>query len=155
MVIAEHNGTTLTAGTLSTIKAATQIGGNVTVLVLGGSNLSTVATAAAAVAGVSKVLALENATLTQSVAENYTKAISPLAKNYTHVLAPSSNTGKNYLPRLAAVLDSQPLTDISAVVDAETFKRPTYAGNAISTVKMTDAIKVPVTHIIILRLILS
>lgn len=141
LVIAEHNGATLTPGTLSTIKAAGQIGGDVTVLVVGGANVGAVASKAASVAGVSKVLSLENASLGHSVAENYTKAIAPLAKNYTHVLTPSSNTGKNFLPRLAAVLDSQPLTDISAVIDAETFKRPTYAGNAVATVKMSDAIK--------------
>lgn len=141
LVIAEHNGTNLLPGTLSAVKAALDIGGSVNLLVAG-HNVSAVAAKAAGVKGVSKVLTLDNKAFANPVAEDLAKATLSIVKNYTHVLAPSSNVGKNFIPRLAAVLDSSPLTDISAVVSADTFKKPTYAGSAISTFKMSDPIKV-------------
>ncbi len=85
----------------------------------------------------------ERQALEKVVAENIANILKGIAKDYTHSLAASSNTGKNYMPRLGALLDSAPLSDVIDVVDAATFKRPMYAGNAIATVKMSDAVKVP------------
>lgn len=113
----------------------------VSVLLLG-KGLDTVAKHAAGVSGVTKVLVVENEALVNSLAEDVSAVVTQVAKKYTHILAPSTNNGKNYLPRAAALLDSSPLSDILAVVDESTFKRPMYAGNAIATMKMTNDHKV-------------
>ena len=134
LVIAEHNGQSLSPGTLSTITAASQIGGDISVLIIG-KDAKCVANSAASVKGVSSILIAEKEL---NVAENLAKACVAIAQKYTHVLAPSSNYGKNYFPRLSALLDASPLTDVSAIVDADTFKRPMYAGNAIATVKVNN-----------------
>lgn len=143
LVIAEHANGTIAATTLSTVKAAQAIGGNVTVLVYG-NGVGDVAKKAAAIGGVSKVLVADKPHLGNAVAEDVSKLAHGLTSGnaYTHVLAASTNTGKNYIPRVAALLDVSPLSDVSAVVDENTFKRPMYAGNAIATVKMTDKVKV-------------
>lgn len=141
VVIAEHDGHVLNAGTLSTITAAKKLGGTVS-LIVAGKNLTSVADAAASTEGVSRILVLDSDYLANNLAENLAKALLEPVKEFTHVLTPSSNQGKNFLPRLAALLNSSPLSDISGVVDSETFVRPMYAGNSIATVKMTDAIKV-------------
>jgi electron transfer flavoprotein alpha subunit len=107
-----------------------------------GKNLDAVAKNAASIANVTKVLVAENEALLNNLAENMSVAVTQVAKSYTHVLAPSSNNGKNFIPRAAAVMDCSPLTDVLAVVDENTFKRPMYAGNAIATMKMTNAVKV-------------
>jgi len=140
LVVAEHTGGAITPSTLSTVKAASAIGGQVNVLVLG-HNVKEVADKASKIAGVSKVLVADNSAFANPVAEDIAKLCGTIAKNYTHVLTPSSGAGKNFLPRLAAQLDVSPLNDVSAVVDENTFKRPTYAGNAIATVKMSDSVK--------------
>lgn len=113
----------------------------ISVLVLG-KGLDAVAKHAAGVSGVTKVLVVENEALANSLAEDVSAVVTQVAKKYTHILAPSTNNGKNYLPRAAALLDSSPLSDILAVVDENTFKRPMYAGNAIATMKMTNDHKV-------------
>jgi len=144
LVIAEHDNANLLPSTLATVSAAQKIGGEVDVLIAGNTGLAkAVGTQAAAVAGVSKVIALENANLGKRVAEDLSKAIlsSGVLKNYTHVLHGSSNAGKNFFPRLAALSDASPATDVLAVVSEDTFKRPMYAGNAIATVKMSDPVK--------------
>jgi len=140
LVVAEHDAAGLSAGTLATITAASQIGGDVSVLLMG-KNLDAVAKSAATVAGVSKVLVLESDILEQCLAEDMAAALVQIAPKYTHILAASSNHGKNFVPRAAALLDSQPLMDVLAVVDEATFRRPMYAGNAIATMKMSSALK--------------
>lgn len=142
LVIAEHDGSAVSGGTLSTITAASKIGGDVSVLVAG-KGAKTAAEYAATVTGVSKVLVAESEALADGLAENMAELVKVAASSgsYTHILAASSNHGKNFIPRAAAQLDSSPLMDVLEVVDDSTFKRPMYAGNAIATVKMSDAIK--------------
>lgn len=165
LVIAEHDSVNVSQSTLAAVSAAQKIGGSVTLLVAG-AQTAAVAQAAASISGVAKVLTVTSKVgsifclafldekndmamsymylqdLEKPIAENMASLVVELAPKYTHVLAPSSNSGKNFIPRAAALLDSAPLTDVSAVVDASTFKRPMYAGNAIATVKMNDKIKV-------------
>ena len=107
-----------------------------------GKGVDAVAKSAAAVDNVTKVLVVDNEALEHSLAEDMSNVLVQVAKNYTHILAPSSNFGKNFMPRAAAVMDCSPLTDIISVVNETTFKRPMYAGNAISTVEMSNAVKV-------------
>lgn len=140
LVIAEHDNTIIKPATLNTIGAAKQIGGDIHVLVAG-SGCEAAAQAAAAIEGVSKVLHADAAELAHNLAENITPLIVELATGYSHVLAPATTFGKNVLPRAAALLDTQQISDISGVVDADTFERPVYAGNAIATVKSSDALK--------------
>lgn len=120
--------------------AATQIGGDVVVLVAG-LGCEGVADQAAKVAGVSKVICDSNAAYEYQLAENVADLVASLAGDYSHILAPTTTTGKNFMPRVAALLDVNMLTDITAVVDAETFERPIYAGNATATVKNAEAKK--------------
>src|SRR5690554_2723878 len=141
LVIAEHNNAELNAATLNTVAAAAAIGGDIDVLVAG-AGCAAVADAAAKVAGVSKVLLADNAAYAHQLPENISLLIAELGKNYSHVLAPASTNGKNYLPRVAALLDVDQISEIIAVESADTFKRPIYAGNAIATVKSDAAIKV-------------
>ena len=141
LVIAEHDNAELKGATLNTIAAAKAIGGDVDVLVAG-SGCGAVGEAAAKADGVSKVLVADNAAYEHQLAENVAKLVADLGKNYSHVLAPATTTGKNMLPRAAALLDVQPISDIIAVESPDTFKRPIYAGNVIATVQSSDAIKV-------------
>ena len=140
LVIAEHDNQTLKPATLNTVKAAQQIGGDIEVLVAG-SGCQAVAQAAAAIAGVSKVKLADNAAYQHQLAENLSQLVAALAPAYSHVLAPATTTGKDMLPRAAALLGVNMVGDIMAVVSADTFKRPIYAGNAIATVQTADAIK--------------
>lgn len=139
LVIAEHNNKTLNGATLNVVAAAQKIGGDITVLVAG-SGAQAVADAAAKVAGVSKVLLADDAAYANQLAENVAKLVAELGKGYSHILAASTTTGKNILPRAAALLDSSMITDIIAVEGPKTFKRPIYAGNAIATVQSDEAI---------------
>lgn len=141
LVIAEHDNQNLKASTLNTITAASKIGGDIEVLVVG-SNCQAVAQAAAAVAGVTKVRVADNVAYEHQLAENTAQLVAALAPAYTHLLAPATPAGKNLMPRVAALLDVNQLTDIMAVVSVDTFKRPIYAGNAIATVQSSDKIKV-------------
>jgi electron transfer flavoprotein alpha subunit len=142
LVIAEHNGASLMSATLHAITAATQLGGDVHVLVAG-SNASVAAQAASRVAGVARVLHADAPHLAAPTAENITAtARSILPGSYTHVLAPATGFGKNVLPRLAATLDVAQISEITAIVAPDTFVRPIYAGNAFATVRSQDAIKV-------------
>lgn len=140
LVIAEHDNTALKASTLSTITAAQQIGGDIHILVAG-ADCSAATEAAAKADGVSKVLKADAPELAHGLAENVAGILVDLASNYSHILAPAGTFGKNILPRAAALLDVQQISDISTVVDADTFERPVYAGNAIATVKSSDSIK--------------
>lgn len=140
LVIAEHDNKTLKPATLNTITAAQQIGGEIDVLVVG-SNCQAVAQAAAAVSGVAKVRVADNAAYEHQLAENVSQLVVALAPAYSHVLAPATTTGKDTLPRAAALLDVNLIGDVIAVVSNDTFKRPIYAGNAIATVQSSDNIK--------------
>lgn len=141
LVIAEHDNSSLNGATLNTVTAAQAIGGDVTVLVAGG-NCGGVAEAAAKAAGVSKVLHADNAAYEHQLAENVAPLVADLAKDYSHVLAPATTAGKNLMPRVAALLDVQQISEVLAVESEDTFKRPIYAGNIIATVQSSDAIKV-------------
>lgn len=141
LVYAEHDNKELKKATLNTVTAASKIGGDIVVLVAG-LGCEAVAEQAAKVAGVSKVLCASNAAFEHQLAENIAKLVVSLAGDYSHIVAPATTTGKNFLPRVAALLDVNMLTDVTAVIDAETFERPIYAGNAIATVKDTESKKV-------------
>lgn len=141
LVIAEHDNKALNGATLNVVAAAQKIGGDITVLVAG-SGAQAVADQAAKVAGVSKVLLADDAAYANQLAENVAKLVAELGKGYSHILAASTTTGKNILPRAAALLDVSMITDIVAVNSAKTFKRPIYAGNAIATVESSEAIVV-------------
>jgi electron transfer flavoprotein alpha subunit len=146
LVIAEHNNAVLAAATLNTVAAATKIGGDIHVLVAG-SGCGAIAEAAAKIEGVAKVLVADDAAYANQLPENVAPLIAQLvgesgAKNYSHVLAPATTNGKNFLPRVAALLDVDQISEIIAVESADTFKRPIYAGNAIATVQSSAPIKV-------------
>ena len=141
LVLAEHDGKAVRKSTLNTIAAAQKIGGDIHVLVAG-HNCGDAAKAAAQVAGVAMVLHADSAALADDLSENVAALIVSLAKGYSHVLAPATPNGKNVLPRAAALLDVQQISDIIAVEGADTFVRPIYAGNALATVQSSDALKV-------------
>ncbi|CAD6531157.1 electron transfer flavoprotein subunit alpha/FixB family protein [Paraburkholderia sabiae] len=141
LVIAEHDNAALKAATLNTVAAATKIGDDVHVLIAG-HNAQSAADAAAKVAGVAKVLLADGQQLAEGLAENVEATVLNIAKNYSHVLAPATAYGKNIAPRIAAKLDVAQISDITAVIDAATFERPIYAGNAIATVQSRDPIKI-------------
>ncbi len=141
LVIVEHNNEALGAATLNAITAATQIGGDTHVLVAG-SGAGDVAAAAAQVTGVAKVLHADADHYKDAVSVELANLIVGMAGDYSHILAASTTTGKDLLPRVAALLDVQQISDIIAVESADTFKRPIYAGNAIATVQSSDAQKV-------------
>jgi len=141
LVLAEHDNKSLRKATLNTVAAAQKIGGDVHVLVAG-HQAAAVAKAAAQIPGVKKVLHADAPHLGEELAENVAALIVSVAKNYSHILAPATSTGKNIMPRAAALLDVQQISDICAVESPDTFVRPIYAGNALATVKSKDAIKV-------------
>ncbi|MDY7218639.1 FAD-binding protein [Denitrificimonas sp. JX-1] len=141
LVIAEHSNDALGAATLNTVAAAQAIGGDIHVLVAGAGSAA-VADAAAKINGVSKVLSADNAAFEHQLPENVAPLIAELGKEYSHILAAATTTGKNVMPRVAALLDVDQISEIIAVESADTFKRPIYAGNAIATVQSSAAIKV-------------
>ncbi len=141
LVVAEHDNQTLKAATLNAVAAALQCSPEVDVLVAG-SGTDAVAAAAAQIAGVRKVIAVDAPALVDQLAEPLAAQILALASAYSHILAPATASGKNVLPRVAAKLDVAQLSDITKVVSADTFERPIYAGNAIATVQSSDPIKV-------------
>jgi electron transfer flavoprotein alpha subunit len=141
LVIAEHDNHVIKGGTLNAVTAAARCGGEVTVLVAG-SGCGDAAKAAAAIAGVSKVLVADAPHLAEQLAEALAEQVLAVAGGYTHVLAPATAFGKNVLPRVAARLDVAQISDIVSVESPDTFQRPIYAGNAIATVQSADAVKV-------------
>jgi len=141
LVVAEHDHGTLKKATLNAVAAAQKIGGDIHVLVAG-NDAGDAAKAAAGAAGVAKVLHADGAPLGEFLAENVAALVVSLAKNYSHVLAPATSNGKNVMPRVAALLDVQQISDIVAVESPDTFVRPIYAGNALATVQSKDAIKI-------------
>lgn len=146
LIIAEHDNNELKTSTLNAVSAALQIAGtlqtdDITVLVAG-ENCQAVANSAAKISSVKKVLLADDAAYGHQLAENLAFLIASFGRDYSHILAPATTTGKNTLPRVAALLDVGQLSDIVSVESAETFKRPIYAGNAIATIKSLDPIKV-------------
>lgn len=141
LVVAEHDNTNLKAPTLVAVAAAQAIGGEIEVLVAG-SGCAAVGEAAAKIDGVSKVLVADNAAYAHSLAENIAELVVEIGSGYSHILAVTTTSGKNYMPRVAALLDVAQISDIIGVVSEDTFERPIYAGNAIATVQSSDAIKV-------------
>ena len=141
LVIAEHDNQAVKAATLNTVAAAAACGGEVHVLVAG-SGCAGAAQAAARIAGVSKVLCADAPQLGDALAENLAAQIVALAPAYSHILAPATASGKNVMPRVAALLDVMQVSDIIHVLAPDTFDRPIYAGNAIATVQSADKVKV-------------
>lgn len=143
LIIAEHDNTTVTPATLSTVSAAQKLGGDIAVMVIG-TGCSAAAESAAKINGVAKVLCADNAAFDHHLAENVAPVIADTVKSggYKHVLFPGTTFGKNIAPCVAAILDTQQISDIIAVESADTFKRPIYGGQAIATVKSKDDVKV-------------
>ena len=141
LIVAEHDNQSLKAATLNAVAAAQQLGGDIDVLVVG-SGCQAAADTAASVPGVASVLLADNAAHENQLAENVSLAVADVAAGYDAILAPATANGKNVMPRVAALLDVAQISDITAVIDADTFERPIYAGNVIATVKSSDAKKV-------------
>lgn len=143
LVIAEHDHASLKAATRNTLAAAVKIGGDVHLLVAG-SNISGATAQGATLAGVTKVLAADAPQYADQSAENVAALVVSLAGAagaYTHILTPASPFGKNFLPRVAALLDVSQISDVISVQSADTFVRPIYAGNALATVQSSDKVK--------------
>ncbi len=141
LIIAEHDNAVLKGPTLNTVTAAAQCGGDLHILIAG-HQCAAVASAAAAIPGIAKVLVADAPPLAEGLAENVAAQILAIARNYTHILAPATVAGKSVLPRVAAQLDVAQISEISKVVSPDSFERPTYAGNAIAIVQSSDSIKV-------------
>ena len=140
LIVAEHDNAELKSATLNTVTAAGQLGDELHMLVAG-TGCASVAEAAGKVAGIGKVLSADAPEYEHAVAENLAPLIAKLAPDYSHVLAPATTFGKNVMPRAAALLDVQQISDISGIESADTFIRPIYAGNAMATVQSSDKIK--------------
>jgi len=141
LIIAEHDNSSLKPATLNSVTAAQAIGGDIDILVVG-NDCQAAAADAAKVAGIRKILVADHAAYANNLAENVAPLIAEVGAGYSHVLATATTTAKNIVPRAAALMDVQAISEISAVVRADTFKRPIYAGNVIATVQSSDAIKV-------------
>jgi electron transfer flavoprotein alpha subunit len=141
LVIAEHDNKTLNAVTLNIVTAATKLGGDIHVLVAG-QGASPVAEASAKVGGVTKVLLADDVAYANQLAEPLSLLITGLASSYTAVMAPATAFGRDFLPRVAALLDVAQISDITGIISPDTFVRPIYAGAAMATVRSNDAIKV-------------
>ncbi len=142
LVVAEHDNAALKPATLNAVAAAKEIAGQDVDILVAGKDCHAVAAAAAKVAGIRKVLLADDAAYDHGLAENVAPLVVKLAENYSHLLAPATTSGKNLMPRVAALLDVMQISDISAVVSPDTFVRPIYAGNALATVQSKDPIKV-------------
>lgn len=141
LLVAEHDNSELKPDTHKAVDAVSQMGGDIHILVAG-SGCSAVAEHACKLAGVSKVIVADSALLEHGLAENLAPLVVGLADDYSHIVAPATTTGKNFMPRVAAALDVEQISDIIAVESSDTFKRPIYAGNAIATVQSEYAKKV-------------
>jgi len=141
LVYAEHDNETLKSETNKLVHAASAVGSDITLLVAG-ANCADVAKQAAKIDGVGKVLLADNAAYEHQLPENIAELVVELASDYTHVFAAATTTGKNFMPRVAALLDVAQISDIIEVVSDDTFVRPIYAGNAIATVQSADVKKI-------------
>ncbi len=141
LVVAEHDNDSVKAATLVAVAAAQAIGGDIDILIAG-FGCSGASEAASKIAGVSRVLVADNEAYAHQLAENIADLIAEIGSGYSHILTATTTSGKNYMPRVAALLDVAQISDISGVVSEDTFERPIYAGNAIATVQSNDSIKV-------------
>jgi electron transfer flavoprotein alpha subunit len=141
LVVADHDNETIKAATLVTVAAAAAIGGDIEVLVAG-ENCAAAGESAAKIIGVSKVLVADKSAYAHALAENVAALVVELGSQYSHIMTATTTSGKNFMPRVAALLDVAQISDISGVVSEDTFERPIYAGNAIATVQSSDPIKV-------------
>jgi electron transfer flavoprotein alpha subunit len=141
LVVAEHDNKHLKPSVANTVAAATKLGGEISVLVAG-SECGDAAAAAAKITGVTKVLVADTPHYAVPLAENMAALVVSIADKFTHILAPATGFGKNFMPRAAALLDVAQVSDISAVVSPDTFVRSIYAGNALATVQSRDRIKI-------------
>ncbi|ADM10703.1 hypothetical protein PB2503_13329 [Parvularcula bermudensis HTCC2503] len=141
LVVADHSNDSLSDSTSKTVTAATKMGGDIDILVAG-ENAGPAAEAAAKISGVRKVLHADNAAYAKQLAEPMAELIAKAAEGYDAILAPAGTSGRNFMPRVAAKLDVMQISAITGVESADTFLRPIYAGNAISTVKSSDKVKV-------------
>lgn len=140
LILVEHDNEEVKASTLNTVTAARQVGDDLHALVIG-FNCDAVASATSNIDGISKVIKCDSETYQYGLVENVAPVVKDLAENYSHVFAPASTFGKNLMPRVAAVLDVQQVSDISEILSDDTFVRPIYAGNALATVRSTDSVK--------------
>ena len=141
LVVAEHDNNQIKGSTLNTVTAASEIGGDVSVLVAG-SESSSVAEQASKITGINSVIHVDDPIYKNFLAEDLGNLVASIAEGFNYILAPATTFGKNFLPRVAAKLDVQQISDIISVEDADTFKRPIYAGSCIATVKSNDSVKV-------------
>ena len=141
LVVAEHDNNQIKGSTLNTVTAASEIGGDISVLVAG-SESSSAAEQASKIAGISSVIHVDDPIYKNFLAEDLGNLVASIAEGFNYILAPATTFGKNFLPRVAAKLDVQQISDIISVEDADTFKRPIYAGSCIATVKSNDSVKV-------------
>lgn len=140
LLIAEFDQQTLKAATRSAVTAASQLGGDIDVLVVG-QNVSAIAQQAAKVQGVARVLVADDAAYAKPLAENLAPLVKSIAANYSHIIAAASSFGKNLLPHVAALLDVDMVSEVTKIIDASTYVRPLYAGNLNATVQTSEAIK--------------
>lgn len=140
LIIAEHDNATLNPNTFNTVTAASKISDDLHLLIAG-NNAAAVIEQAQAIPNISKVISANHASLADGLAENIAWLAKGLAENYSHIMTPASNFGKNFMPRVAAMLDVMQISDIIEVVSEDTFIRPIYAGNALITVQSSDSIK--------------
>jgi electron transfer flavoprotein alpha subunit len=141
LVIAEHNNQQINPATLSALAAAVKLGGDIDLMVAG-TNCQAVIDQASQISCIAKVIAIDNSACQHFLAENIAPLIADNAAGYSHILAAATTTAKNIMPRVAALLDVQAISDISAVISENTFKRPIYAGNLIATFQSNDVVKV-------------
>jgi electron transfer flavoprotein alpha subunit len=141
LILCDHENGQLSPVTLNAVSAASQINGEMHLLVAGDQS-GNVAKAAASIAGITKVLVADDKPLEKELAENLAPLMQSLSGGYSHMMAAATTTGKNVMPRLAALLDVMQISDIIKIEDANTFQRPIYAGNALSTVSSNEAVKV-------------
>lgn len=142
LVIVQHDNTNISTATLHCICAASEIDATELHVLVAGHDCASVAEQAATLSNVTQVIHADDASYANFLAENMATLITSIGKDYSHILAPSNTFGKNIMPRVAALLDVAQITDMMEVIDANTFKRPIYAGNAIATVESSDAIKI-------------
>ena len=141
LVIAEHDNQKLKGSTLNTVAAASKLTGEVSILIAG-SGIDAVVSESQTLNEISKIVTCDNNVYENFIAEDLSSLVVAISDGYTHILAPSSTFGKNLMPRVAAKLDTQQISDIISVESDDTFKRPIYAGSCIATVKSNDAVKV-------------
>ena len=141
LVIAEHDNNNIKGSTLNTVAAASEISGEISLLVAG-SNCTSVLEEAQTINNVSKIISVDDEKYANFLAEDMSSLVIGIANNYKYIMAPATTFGKNLMPRISAKLDCQQISDIISVESDDTFKRPIYAGSCIATVKSLDEIKV-------------